>query len=55
MRWGVSWEEVQEGGGICIPIADPFDVWWTPIQYYKAIILQLKQIYFKKERIWMDG
>ena len=31
--------EVQEGEGICIPMAD---VWQKPMQHCKAIILQLK-------------
>ena len=34
--------EGQEGGNICIPMADScWYIWQKPTQYYKAIILQL--------------
>ena len=53
-RWngGREGKEVQEGGEICIYIYTQLwlilvDVWQRPIQYCKAIILQLK-INFKK-------
>ena len=36
--------EAQEGGDICMPVADHVDVWQKPTQYCKAIILQLKII-----------
>ena len=36
--------EVQEGGGVCIPLAESGNVWQKPTQYCKAIILQLKTI-----------
>ena len=38
-----SGKEVQEGGDVCVPTADSFDVWWKPTQYHKAIILQVKE------------
>jgi len=31
---------IQEGGDICIPVADHDDEWQRPTQYCKAIILQ---------------
>ena len=34
--------KLQEGGDICIPMADYVDVWQKLSQYCKAIILQLK-------------
>ena len=41
MRWGGSWEGVQEGGNIYIPVIH-FDVWQKPTQYCKAVTLQVK-------------
>ena len=41
--------EVQEGGDICIPMADSCCYMQKPTQYYKAVILQLKiNKFFKK-------
>ena len=41
--WEVGYRrEVQEGGDICIPMADSCDVWQKSNQYCKAIILQLQ-------------
>ena len=35
--------ETQEGGAMCIPVADSYlDVWQKLTQYYKEIIFQLK-------------
>ena len=34
--------EVQDGGDICIPMADHAVVWQSQTQYCTAIILQLK-------------
>ena len=36
--------EVQEGGGVCTPLAESGSVWQKPTQYCKATILQLKII-----------
>ena len=38
-----SGKEVQEGGDVCVPMADSFDVWSKPTHYHKAIIFQLKE------------
>ena len=41
--WEVGYRtEVQEGGDICIPMADSCDVWQKSNQCCKAIILQLQ-------------
>jgi len=42
-------EEAQEGGAICIPMADPCWCMQRPTQYYEAIILQLKIDKLKKK------
>ena len=38
----VGWNESQEGGNICILMADSIFLWQKPIQHFKAIIFQLK-------------
>ena len=50
MGWG---GQVQEGGGICTPMAVAHDdVWQKVTQYYKAFILQLEisNFFFKSLR-----
>ena len=42
--------EVQEGGGIQILMADSCWLWQKPIQYCKAVILQLKIYKFKLKK-----
>ena len=39
--WGGRWEEVKEGDSVCLWLIHT-DVWQEPMQYYKAIICQLK-------------
>ena len=40
--------KVQEGGDVCIPMADSFDIWQKSTHYCKTIMLQLKIIIFIK-------
>ena len=50
-RMVVAWREAQEGGLICIPIADSLYVQQKLTQNCKAIICQLKMLIFFKIKI----
>ena len=47
--WGRRW--AQEGGDTSVPVADSYWCMAKPSRYCKLIILQLKQMKFKKEKI----